>query len=858
MADFNGDDSPNVYTGGIDNDTISGNGGDDTLSGGGGDDDIAGGAGSDTLNGGSGADWLYSGERAGPFNLPYYDNPWTAPLLDRGSEHDELNGGDGDDRIFAGYGDSVDGGAGDYAGDYLYISFMGASAGVVFDGRLATQTIGGGTITGIENISWVEGSDFADTLIVETASANGYSQFTAVFGMGGNDQLVAGYYTGYMDGGDGNDIVDGRASQYLQRVIGGNGDDILYTNPNTFASAWGGPGHDTIRAHGEIHGGTGNDRILVVQSYYGGLIFGDEGNDVIEASDNSAVISGGTGADEIHGGAGDDKLVSGLIDLVTRQGIEDLGPEADVITGGAGDDEIWIGYNDSADGGEGNDILHLSLGGAGSGVVFSTAGIVGEGTVIGAGTIAGFEAIATLKATRFADTITLDGLQSLVTLDAGGGNDVVTSTDSSVEVFGGDGNDRFVSGIAADVFNGGAGTDTIDYSAYQSAVTVRLDTGSGAGGDQLASVENAYGSAFGDRLTGDSGANRLDGRGGDDILAGAGGNDTLIGGAGRDVAVFSGTRSQYAVSAGQAGEILVSSTAEGNDTLSTVEVLRFADGDFLWDAGSSRLVALPTDGIDFRMFAATGFVGTVGGTGNVIGTLGFQDIAIAGTAGSISLDASFNRGGDILRLAGSAAAWQVAQAGSTAVFTNGDTQVSVPVGTFGMAVVFADGARNLVYDEAANSIMLGGQEVDGTPATIASAPDGTVLPGGADPSAGARMFLAPEAAVSAGGAVAIFGSIVSESVTLLGGAFMFDASFNRGDDTIVFGMSAPGFIASVAGSSVVLESVATTATIPVGTEPAHLSFTGDVRDLYYNALAGDVMIGTQAIGVNPVALAVFG
>ena len=46
---------------------------------------------------------------------------------------------------------------GDY-GDKLYISFQGATSGVQIDFHLSTQTIGGGTITGIESVSWVEGS----------------------------------------------------------------------------------------------------------------------------------------------------------------------------------------------------------------------------------------------------------------------------------------------------------------------------------------------------------------------------------------------------------------------------------------------------------------------------------------------------------------------------------------------------------------------------------------------------------------------------------------------------------------------------------------------------------------------------
>ena len=81
------------------------------------------------------------------------------PLLDTGREVDTIRGGAGNDRISAGYGDNVDGGdSGRFSsGDSLAISFQGAPTGVTFDGRLATQTIGGGTITGIESFTFIQG-----------------------------------------------------------------------------------------------------------------------------------------------------------------------------------------------------------------------------------------------------------------------------------------------------------------------------------------------------------------------------------------------------------------------------------------------------------------------------------------------------------------------------------------------------------------------------------------------------------------------------------------------------------------------------------------------------------------------------
>ncbi|MCB2077223.1 MAG: hypothetical protein KDE55_05935 [Novosphingobium sp.] len=861
MADYTGDEGPNIFTGGADADYITGNGGNDTLSGGAGSDDISGGAGADTINGGQDDDRLYSGDRSPDFNLPYYDNPFTPPVLDRGAEVDTIIGGGGSDRIFAGYGDNVDGGDSDVLGDYLYISFQGATSGVSFDGRLLTQVIGGGTITGIENISWIEGSEFGDTIIAETSTANGYSEFTAVFGMGGNDSLVAGYYTGYMDGGAGDDIVDGRGSQYLQRVVGGDGDDTLYTNTNTFAQAWGGAGNDTIYSHAETHGGAGNDRIFISFSYYGGFVYGEEGDDEIHASEVGSVIAGGSGADAIHGGIGDDKLASG--DLVPLQGVgaDDDGLEQDAIYAGGGDDEVWIGLGDSADGGDGFDQLHISLLGATSGVTLNTQGILGDGAPFAGGTIGHFEAIASLRGSDFADTITLAGLGSLVVVDAGGGNDVVRSTTSSIEAYGGAGDDRFISGIAGDIFDGGAGSDWIDYSEYATAVTVRLTgpggIGTGPGGDTLISIENVIATAAADTIVGSAAANTLNGMDGDDIITGAGGDDRINGGAGRDIATFSGNHTLYAVSALANGDLAVSSAAEGNDVLSGIEVLRFANGDYFWDGVQGKLVPFSDPDSAFRLYASNGFVGAIGGSGQVIGTDGAQDIAVTG-AGKVRFDPSFNKGGDIIRLEGNASAWDIVRSGSNAVLSHGNGEITIPVGTQGLAIVFDDGVRELLYDTGLQSITIGGQAFGTTEVGITAPADGTELPDGTDPFAIARLFLAPNADVQVAGTVSVVGTTTTETVGLGGGTVQFDPSFNRGGDTIVFDASAPNFTAMRSGSNIVLHADGLDAIIPIGTKAAHLSFNGDVRDLVYDSELGAVLVGSQEIGSVPVSLTVFG
>ncbi|CUS33710.1 hypothetical protein COMA1_11303 [Candidatus Nitrospira nitrosa] len=135
---------------------------------------------------------------------------------------------------------------------------------------------------------------------------------------------------------------------------------------------------------------------------------------------------------------------------------------------------------------------------------------------------------------------TLNGTTSADTIIGRAGNDTLN---------GSGGNDRLNGGTGTDILNGGTGIDTADYSnvvingttyiGATAGVTVNLgltgaqNTG-GAGTDTLTSIENAIGTNFADRLTGNSANNVLTGLAGNDTLIGGGGNDQLTGGSGND------------------------------------------------------------------------------------------------------------------------------------------------------------------------------------------------------------------------------------------------------------------------------------------------------------------------------------
>jgi len=133
----------------------------------------------------------------------------------------------------------------------------------------------------------------------------------------------------YVDGGAGNDLLTGSGFQASGPALinGGDGDDTINIGE---AEAYGGAGDDSISGGGNgwFAGGTST------------ALFGDEGNDTIELTEDGRA----------SGGAGDDTITAGGLST---------------ITGGAGDDSLTVRDNDgfyetilsSADGGAGDDSL---------------------------------------------------------------------------------------------------------------------------------------------------------------------------------------------------------------------------------------------------------------------------------------------------------------------------------------------------------------------------------------------------------------------------------------------------------------------------------------------------------------------
>ncbi len=252
-------------------------------------------------------------------------------------------------------------------------------------------------------------------------------------------------------------------------------------------------------------------------------------------------------------------------------------------------------------------------------------------------------------------------------------------------------------------------------------------------------------------------------------------------------------------------------------------------------------------GSPFSLFMSNGMVDHVGGSGTITGTNGFQDVTLLDQPGSIVFGGSFNRGGDIIRFPLDAGAYTIALSGSVVELTDGTTSYSIPIGTNGTDLVFADGVRELVYDDVANLPKIGGQSFGGTPAPITAPTDHSPLPTGADPEAAGRLFLTGGAVVSLMGNHDVYGTQGVEDIYYLGGDMNLGASFNRGGDTLYLPLARSAYDADLSGSVVILTSLQGEITIPIGTAGMTLNFLGTELVLRLDTTSGNVLLGNEII-----------
>lgn len=337
-----------------------------------------------------------------------------------------------------------------------------------------------------------------------------------------------------------------------------------------------------------LNGLAGNDRLN-----------GLAGNDVLDGGDGDDILAGGSGNDSLVGGAGTDTA-----SYFTTEGdggtqpLTGRGVTVNLSTGTATDN--WGNVDtltsiEQITGSSMDDMLTGGLPANGSGPLDGYEGfrsMAGNDTVDGG---AGFDRVM-YDFSPAAVVVTLGGTSHGTASDGHGGTDTLIGIEA---VRGSPFGDRLIGSDSGtyesfegmqgnDVIDGRGGYDRIDYQNSPAAVTVNLITGiaqDGWGGtDTLANMEEVRGSAYADTLVGNGHWNRF---------FGGAGNDQIDGGGGIDTAAYTSLYSDCTVTQTASG-LVVSSGAEGTDTLVGIERLQFSDVRLAFDldgnAGAAALV----------------------------------------------------------------------------------------------------------------------------------------------------------------------------------------------------------------------------------------------------------------------------
>jgi Ca2+-binding RTX toxin-like protein len=433
-------------------------------------------------------------------------------------------------------------GASDPDGDVLSITGLTASSGALkaeaFGWTFQPTPFGYGPVT----LSYtITDGVFS---ITQTAHFNVLERgwFT---GTDGDDTIIGTQCGDDIEGGDGDDIIEGHGGNDVihggagnDRIWGGDGDDTIF----------GGTGDDVIfagRGNDIVWGGAGNDRI-----------FGEEGNDILYGEDGDDFLSGGAGNDMLFGGAGNDVLYG------------DAGN--DHLDGGAGDDKLYGGAgNDRLFGGDGNDLL-----------------------------------------------------------DGGAGNDFLSDGMGRDIVYGGDGNDTVLAAMdcADDLYDGGKGYDTLDYSLAQFRLAINMEAGTSSGqeigNDTISGFEKVIAGAGDDHIIGSSGNDHIVAGAGDDRVEAGDGDDIIEDGAGSDV-ILAGAGNDTVIAA-MDGANDIYDGGEGCDTLD----YSAATGNLLIDLDRGQ-----ASGIEIGCDTISGFETVIAGAGDDHFIVGSDEVALYGGAG---------------------------------------------------------------------------------------------------------------------------------------------------------------------------------------------------------------------------------
>lgn len=443
------------------------------------------------------------------------------------------------------------------------------------------------------------------------------SNFT-VMGGSENDALIGGSGDDFLNGGTGNDTLDGGAGtdtlKFDSTLIGVQ---VSLGEPNAA------PGFsidvqtgemDTLISIENVEGTGGNDTIE--GNSLANRLIGGEGNDV---------LVGGLGNDFIDGGAGIDTVSFADYVSVNATGIAINLGNTQIANTNEGNDiiinvENVIGseYNDSFFGNSQNNVFE---GRGGNDLYF---GGLGSDTVSYASAPGGI-------------TVNLNIGSSQNTINAG--SDLLNSIENLI---GSAFDDTFIASSASainNIYDGGAGNDTIMFTNSTSAVKVDLSLTTSqntlAGLDTFISIENVTGGSGDDELSGNDSANTINGGAGADTLIGGLGDDILNGGAGNNTLKFMLSTQGVNVNLEQG-----TATGEGSDVLISIQNVM----------GTLGADTLTGDSLDNQLNGSDGNDILNGGLGNDLLDGGLGQDVLNGGAGLDTLTSAQSNNGVIYNL----------------------------------------------------------------------------------------------------------------------------------------------------------------------------------------------------------------
>jgi Ca2+-binding RTX toxin-like protein len=619
--------------------TVNANDGDDTVKANAGVESTIG----ITLNGGNGNDYLSADAT---LNGGAGDD-----ILIGGAGNDTINGNDGNDTIYVSSGnDVVDGGNGFdtivYAGDGFNNTMSLAQAGnVITVGGLVTGTV---TVTSVDAID-VTGGAGDDTISVvatggyatnidggagnDTITGAGSTAGLTITGGDGNDTITGGAAIDVIDGGAGNDTITGGAG--ADQLSGGDGSDTFIWSP--------GDGSDVV-----VGGSDGTDSLVFNgNASANAFTLSAAGNHFQLNLGAATVDTSGVEHVQVNGLAGADTVTVG--DLTTTE-ITSVG-----IDLGAGDaDAVTVVGRDTADN---------------IGISSAVAGSVG---------VQGLSYALNLTNAEVADTLTVNAL---------GGNDVVTSANG-------------VENTIAVVINGGDGDDTL--------------TGSGT----------LNGDAGNDTLTGGLGADVLNGGAGNDTLDGGAGNDTLNGGTGDDL---------FLVSDG-------TDTIDGGTGFNTLNYTGTAAADTLGLSGGAAIAVtgLHTGTINDTNLNRIEVYGQGGNDTITVGVTAAVELFLDGGAGNDTIDAT----GSVAATINGDDGDDTITGSAFADFISGGSGNDLLQGAAGDDTISGDAGNDTIIGGLGNDLLSGGDGSDEFDWTVG---DGSDVVQGGD-GADVEVFLGSAAA----------------------------------------------------------------------------------------------------------------